>query len=174
MRIVNSSWQNLIIEEDCYFIALKPIRLSSYLKPCQLIISCESLQGWLPVAHFVDLEPKWRCSDSLVGIDHCQWPLIGRYLFEAYLTPHPLYSPCASHTLLAIQEHLVCGANSPCFGRAQMLSYKLTVIVHGPLGRRLLSVTFLADRENQSLDWSTFSWLLSPCNWSRTHWVKLV
>jgi hypothetical protein len=31
-------------------------------------------------------------------------------------------SPCASHALLAIQEHLVCGANSPCFGRAQKLS----------------------------------------------------
>jgi hypothetical protein len=31
-------------------------------------------------------------------------------------------SPCASHALLVIQEHLVCDANSPCSGRAQKLS----------------------------------------------------
>jgi hypothetical protein len=61
---------------------------------------------------------------------------------ELYLAPHPLDSPCASHALLAIQEHLVCGANSCGFGRAQMLSCKLTVIVSRPLGRHLLSVTF--------------------------------
>jgi hypothetical protein len=60
---------------------------------------------------------------------------------ELYLAPHPLDLPCASHALLAIQEHLICGANSCCFGRAQMLSCKLTVIVHGPLGHFLLSVT---------------------------------
>jgi hypothetical protein len=59
---------------------------------------------------------------------------------ELYLAPHPLDSPCASHSLLAIQEHLVCGANSCCFGHAQMLPYKLTMIVHGPLGRPPLSV----------------------------------
>jgi hypothetical protein len=62
--------------------------------------------------------------------------------FELYLAPHPLDSPCASHALLAIQEHLVCGANSSGFGCAQMLSCKLTVIVSGPLGRHLLSITF--------------------------------
>jgi hypothetical protein len=61
---------------------------------------------------------------------------------ELYLAPHPLDSPCASHALLAIQEHLVCSANSYCFSHAQMLSCKLTVIVSGPLGRHLLSVTF--------------------------------
>jgi hypothetical protein len=61
---------------------------------------------------------------------------------ELYLAPHPLDSPCASHILLAIQEHLVCGANSCCFNRVQMLSCKLTVIVSVPLGRHLLSVTF--------------------------------
>jgi hypothetical protein len=86
-------------------------------------------------------------------MDHCQWPLIGRYLFKAHLITHPLDSPCASHALLAIQEHLIYGANSPCFSHTQMISYKLTVIVHGPLGCHLLSVTFLAERENQSLDW---------------------
>jgi hypothetical protein len=103
----NSARRNLIIEEDCYFIAPKPIRLSSYSKSCQLVISCESFQGWLPVAHFAELEPKWRYRDSLVAIDHYQWPILGRYHFEAYLAPHPLDSPCASHTPLAIQEHLV-------------------------------------------------------------------
>jgi hypothetical protein len=61
---------------------------------------------------------------------------------ELHLAPHPMDSPCASHALLAIQEHLICGANSCCFGRAQMLSCKLTVIVSGPLGGYLLSVTF--------------------------------
>jgi hypothetical protein len=59
---------------------------------------------------------------------------------ELYLAPHPLDSPCASHALLAIQEHLVCGANSCCFGRAQMLPSKLTVIVSGPLGHHPLSI----------------------------------
>jgi hypothetical protein len=77
----------------------------------------------------------------------------GLLLLELSLEPHPLDLPCASHALLAIQEHLICGANSPCFSRAQMLSCKLTVIVHGPLGRRLLSVTFLAEEEDRSLDW---------------------
>jgi hypothetical protein len=52
-----------------------------------------------------------------------------------------LNSPCASHALLATQEHLICGANSCCFGHAQMLSCILVVIVRGPLGCHLLSVT---------------------------------
>jgi hypothetical protein len=46
-------------------------------------------------------------SFSLVAIDYCQWPLLVRYLIEAYLAHHPLDSPCASHALLAIQEHHV-------------------------------------------------------------------
>jgi hypothetical protein len=79
--------------------------------------------------------------DSHVAIDCFQWPLLGHYLLEVYLTPHSLDSPCASHTLLAIMEHLVCGANSRLFDRAQLLSCKLTVIAHTPLGRLLLSVT---------------------------------
>jgi hypothetical protein len=57
-----------------------------------------------------------------------------------YLAPHPLDSPYASHALLAIQEHLVCGANSYCFGHAQRLSCKLTMIVSGPLGCPPLSI----------------------------------
>jgi hypothetical protein len=60
---------------------------------------------------------------------------------ELYLAPHPLDSPCASHAMLAIQEHLVCGANSCCFSRTQMLPCKQTVIVSRPLGRPPLSVT---------------------------------
>jgi hypothetical protein len=69
---------------------------------------------------------------------------------ELHLAPHPLDSPCASHALLAIQEHLICGANSCSFAHAQMLSCKLTVIVSGPLGRHLLSVTFPC-RERKSI-----------------------
>jgi hypothetical protein len=65
----------------------------------------------------------------------------GLLLLELYLEPHPLDLPCASHTLLATQEHLICGANSCYFGRAQMLSCKLTMSVSGHLGRLLLSVT---------------------------------
>jgi hypothetical protein len=79
--------------------------------------------------------------DSRVAIDRFQWPLRGRYLLEFYLTPCSLDSPCASHSLLAIKEHLVCGANSHWFDCAQILSCKLTVIFHGPLGCLLLSVT---------------------------------
>jgi hypothetical protein len=62
--------------------------------------------------------------DSCVPIDHFQWPLLGRYLFEVYLAPHPLDSLCASHVLLAVKEHLVCGANSHCFSHTQKLSLK--------------------------------------------------
>jgi hypothetical protein len=58
-----------------------------------------------------------------------------------HLAPHPLDSPYATHALLAIQEHLVCGTNSCCFGHAQRLSSKLTMIVSGTLGRPPLSVT---------------------------------
>jgi hypothetical protein len=71
-----------------------------------------------------------------------RWPLQSHYLVEVYLTPHSSDSPCASHVLLAIKEHLVCGANSRWFNCSQMLSCKLTMIVHGPLGCLLLSVTF--------------------------------
>jgi hypothetical protein len=77
----------------------------------------------------------------------------GLLLLEVYLTPHSLNSPCASHALLAIQEHLLCGANSCCFGSAQMLSCKVTVIVSGPLGHPLLSVTNPCRERNQSLGW---------------------
>jgi hypothetical protein len=91
--------------------------------------------------------------DSRVAIDHFQWYFLGRYLLEVYLTPHSLNLPCASHALLAIQEHLVCGVNSCCFGHIQMLSCKLTVIVSGPLGRPLLSVTNPCRERNQSLGW---------------------
>jgi hypothetical protein len=82
-----------------------------------------------------------------------RWPLLDCYLLELYLAPHPLDSPCASHVLLAIQEHFVCGANSCHFGHAQILSCKLTVIVHGPLGRPLLSVTNPCRERNQLLGW---------------------
>jgi hypothetical protein len=41
-----------------------------------------------------------------------RWPLLDRYLLEVYLTPHSSESPCTSHVLLAIKEHLVYGANS--------------------------------------------------------------
>jgi hypothetical protein len=40
-----------------------------------------------------------------------RWPLLDRYLLEVYLTPHSSDSPCASHIMLAIKEHFVCGAN---------------------------------------------------------------
>jgi hypothetical protein len=68
-------------------------------------------------------------------------PSSGLLLIEVYLAPHSLNSPCASHTLLAIQEHHICGANSCCFGHIQMLSRKLTVIVSGPLGHPPISIT---------------------------------
>jgi hypothetical protein len=71
---------------------------------------------------------------NLIAIECFRWPLLDCYPLELYLAPHPLDSPCASHALLAIQEHLVCGANSCCFGRTQILSCKLTMIVHRPLG----------------------------------------
>jgi hypothetical protein len=77
----------------------------------------------------------------------------GLLLLEVYLVPHSLNSPCASHALLAIQGHLVCGSNSCYFGHAQMLFCKLTVIVFGPLGRRLLSITNPCREKNQSLGW---------------------
>jgi hypothetical protein len=77
----------------------------------------------------------------------------GLLLLEVYLAPHSLSSPCASHAPLSIQEHLICGANSYCFGRTKMLSCKLTVIVSGPLGRPLLSVTNPCRERNQSLGW---------------------
>jgi hypothetical protein len=43
-------------------------------------------------------------------------------LLGVYLAVHPLDSSCASHVLLAIKEHFVCGANSHCFGHAPKLS----------------------------------------------------
>jgi hypothetical protein len=89
----------------------------------------------LPVAHFLPtLNQSEVIRDSRVAIDRFQWYLLGHYLLDVYLTPHPLDSPYTSHALLAIQEHLVCGANSCCFGHVQMLPCKLTVIVHGTLG----------------------------------------
>jgi hypothetical protein len=69
---------------------------------------------------------------------------------EVYRAPHPLDLPCASHTLLAIKEHLVCGANSHWFGLAKILSCKLTVIIPGPLGYPLLSIT-IPSREREPI-----------------------
>jgi hypothetical protein len=60
MRIVNSAWRNLIIEEDWCFIALKPIMSSSYLKPCQFIVLSDSFQGCLLIAHFCQPWARWR------------------------------------------------------------------------------------------------------------------
>jgi hypothetical protein len=84
----------------------------------------------------------------------CHWMLSlasSRLLpIELYLAPHPLDLPCVSHALLAIQEHLVCGANSCCFGHVQMLSCKLTMIISEPLGCHLLSITFHC-RERKSI-----------------------
>jgi hypothetical protein len=51
---------------------------------------------------------------------------------------------------------------------------KLTMIVHGHLGRLLQSIT-IPYRERKSIaGLVTFSWLLNPCNWSRIPWVKLI
>jgi hypothetical protein len=52
MRIIKSALRNLIVEEDCCFMAPKPIKTSPCSKPCQLIILSESFQGCLSVAHF--------------------------------------------------------------------------------------------------------------------------
>jgi hypothetical protein len=129
MRIVNSSWCNLIIEEECCFVAPKIISPSSCLKPCQLIVSSESFQGCLPVAYFC--QPWARVYDSLTTLKTpmiamllsiVRWPLLDHYLHGVYFAHHSLDSPCASHVLLAIKEHIVCGAISHCFSRAQKLS----------------------------------------------------
>jgi hypothetical protein len=56
-----------------------------------------------------NLECIWY---NLVVIECFHWPLSDYYLLELYLEPHPLDLPCVSHVLLAIKEHLVCGANS--------------------------------------------------------------
>jgi hypothetical protein len=123
MRIVNSTWCNLIIEEDCWFIIWNP---SS--SPLVRDFAPSSLQASLSnvVCQYSTLLPTLSqgegTRDSCVAIDRFQWPLLGHYLLEVYLAPHSLDSPCASHIMLAIKEHLVCGANSHCFGRAQKLS----------------------------------------------------
>jgi hypothetical protein len=49
---------------------------------------------------------------NLVVIECFRWLLLDCYLLEPYLEPRLLDLPCASHTLLAIKWHLVCGANS--------------------------------------------------------------
>jgi hypothetical protein len=107
----------------------KPIKLSSCSKPCCFIISSESFQGCLPVAHFC--QPWARVYESLttlkipmitVLLSIIRWPLLDRYLLEVYLTPHSSDSPCASHIMLAIKEHFVCGANYRWFSRARKLS----------------------------------------------------
>jgi hypothetical protein len=71
---------------------------------------------------------------------------VGRYQVVIFLKPLTklclIDTPCASHAMLAIKEHLVCGANSHCLGHAQSYLWKLTMIVHGPLGCLLLSVNF--------------------------------
>jgi hypothetical protein len=107
----------------------KPIRLSSCSKPCRFIISSESFQDCLSVAHF--RQPWASVCEALATLKIpiitvllliIRCPLLDHYLLEVYLTPHSSDSPCASHVLLAIKEHLVCGANSRWFSRAQKLS----------------------------------------------------
>jgi hypothetical protein len=63
------------------------------------------------------------------------------------LPPWSLPRTSSIEFALCISRHVsypgapCCGANSPSFGCTQMLSCKLTVIVRGPLGHPLLSVT---------------------------------
>jgi hypothetical protein len=129
MRIVNPLDATSSLRKIVVSLLQKSIRLSSCLKPCCFIISSESLQGCLPVAHF---RQTWaRVYESLatlkipmitVLLSIVWWPLLDRYLLEVYLTPHSSESPCASHVLLAIKQHLVCGANSRWFSHVQKLS----------------------------------------------------
>jgi hypothetical protein len=130
MWIVNSTCWNLIIEEDCWFITQNPSRNSLVwnLAGLSLRVSHSKVVG--RCGTFVSTLSKSECihcnlegtHDSHVSINHFQWPLLGWYLPKVYLTPHSLDSPCAFHALLAIKEHLVCGANSHWFDRDQIKS----------------------------------------------------
>jgi hypothetical protein len=51
---------------------------------------------------------------------------------------------------------------------------KLTVIVRGHLWHLLLSVTIPYRERKLIVRLVTFTWPLSPCNWSRAPWVKLI
>jgi hypothetical protein len=145
-------WERLL------FLASKPIRMSSCSKTYRFIVSNESFQGCLLVAHFH--QPWARVYESLTTfkihviaalLSFVRWPLLDRYLLELNLTPHSSDSPCASHVMLAIMEHLVCGTNSHCFSRTQKPSLEANHDCSGPLGRPLLSVTFLVEKEDRLL-----------------------
>jgi hypothetical protein len=110
---------------------------------------------------------------NLVVIECFRWPLLDVTPWTLFRTSSIGFTLCVSCPVRYLGAPC-CGANSPCFSHAQMLSCKLTVIVRGPLGYPLLSVINPCRERNQSLGWWTFTWLLSPCNWSHTHWVKLV
>jgi hypothetical protein len=129
MRIVDPLDATSSLRKIIVSLPEKPIILYSCSKPCRFIISSESFQGCLPVAHFH--QPWARVYESLatvkipmitVLLSIIWWPLLDHYLLEVYLTPHSSDSPCASHVLLAIKEHLVCAANSHWFSHAQKLS----------------------------------------------------
>jgi hypothetical protein len=113
MRIVNFTWRNLIVEEDCCFVAPKCIRVSSCSKPCQLIILTESFPRLVAGSPFsLTLSQREGICDCRIGIDLFQWSLLGRYPLELYLTPHQWIHLVHLHwRSIDHQEAPHCGAN---------------------------------------------------------------
>jgi hypothetical protein len=129
MKIVDPLDASSSLRKIVVSLPQKPIRLSSCSKHCRFIILSESFQNYLSGGHFC--QPWARVYEFLVTLkihmitmllSIVWWPLLDRYLLEVYLTPHSSDSPCAPHVVLAIKEHLVCGANSRWFSHAQKLS----------------------------------------------------
>jgi hypothetical protein len=99
----------------------------------------------------------------------------GLLQLELYLEPHPLDLPCASHALLAIMYHLVCGANSHWFSHAQLLSLWANRDYFWTLRTPpLLSVTILRWERKSIARLVNFSGHLSSRDRSCTPWVKLI
>jgi hypothetical protein len=112
MRIVTPFDKTSSPEKFGGFITPKPFMSYSCLKPSRLIASREPFQGCCRYSStFLPTLSQSKCihcnlEDThgiRITIDHFQWPLLCCCLLEVYLAPRSLYSPCASHALLAIK-----------------------------------------------------------------------
>jgi hypothetical protein len=182
MRIANSAWLNIIIEEGLLVHYPKPFRPSSCLKPYRLITLSEPSKIAAGIAPFCRPWARLNVSIATVKVN-----MIATLLSIASYDLSSVVSPLKSilhliHCIHLLHLTLCWLSCSTLFAVPTLIfsvvpkSYlcKLTMIVHGSLGHLLLSVTIPYRERKPITRLVTFSWFLSLCNWSCTPWVKLI
>jgi hypothetical protein len=112
MRIVNSACRNLIFGESLLVLYLETFHIILLFKTLPTYHVEQAFPGlFAGIAPFLPTLSRSECIQcnledthgSRIAIDRFHWPHLGHCLLEVYPAPHSLYSPFASHALLAIK-----------------------------------------------------------------------